>query len=198
MKHLRHSLWLALLLAGCAKLTSTLPPPGAPASYVGAQPGVLAVEALEPQLTALQDELAGRIAGHSWPVPVQLSRAGEVIRLRLGADESFGAGSAQLRPAALGLYAEFAGILNAQPGLVAHVVVHGAETAEDLSTDLSARRAAAVQSYLQFCGVPGTRLRAEGRGAQQPLTPDGAVPRIELVLQPIVAGREAQAWVPPA
>ena len=186
-----------LLLAGCAaKLTSSLAAP-ATVSYVGAPAGALTPETLEPALRQLEDELGRRVAGRPWPVPVQLSRNGEVLRLRLGADESFGADSAQLQAAALGVYAELASILSRRPGLVTHVVVHGDTPAVDPATDLSARRASALQNYLALRGVPGTRLRAEGRGAAEPLAPDVGGPRVEIVLRPIVAGREAEAWAPP-
>lgn len=186
-----------LLLAGCAaKLTSSLSAPGA-VSYVGAPVGALTAETLEPALKQLEDELGRRVGARSWAVPVQLSRGGEVLRLRLGAEESFGADSAQLQVAALAVYAELANILSRRPGIVAHIVVHGDQPAVDPATDLSARRAAALQNYLLLRGMPGTRLRAEGRGATEPLAPDTPGTRVEIVLRPIVSGREAEAWTPP-
>ena len=132
---------------------------------------------------------------------MQLSRAGNVLKLQLGAVESFGPGSAQLEPAALAFYAQLSDILRQRPGTVAHILVHGDVAASgERSTDLTARRAISLQGYLASRGVPGTRLRAEGRGVAEPLTPDGAAAsrRIELVLKPIVAGREAEAWAPPS
>lgn len=191
---------LPALVAGCtAKLSSSLPTSAPAASYVGAQAGVFAAPMLEEGIEQLQDDLE-RIARRAKPVPAQLSREGDVLKLRLGAEESFGAASAQLRPAALEVYAQLADVLKQRSGTVAHILVHGDETSEEPSTGLSARRAASVQSYLASRGVPGTRLRAEGRVAAQPLAPDDAAAsrRVELWLVPIVAGSEAQAWVPPS
>ena len=74
------------------------------------------------------------------------------------------------------------------------VVVHGDADSADPATDLSARRAASLLNYLASRGLPLTRLRAEGRGAREPATPDtgaAANRRVEFVLKPVIAGREA-------
>ena len=191
---------LPALLAGCsAQLTSTLPASAPVVSYVGAQAGVLAPETLGTAVDGLQRELE-QIAKARAVVPAQVSREGAVLKLRIAADETFGAASAELRPAALEFYAELAQALAHAPGTVAHILVHGEVASGEPATDLTARRAASLQSYLVLRGLPGTRLRAEGRGSAQRLTPDAAPAnrRIELVIKPIVAGREAEAWAPPS
>ena len=181
---------VAALAAGCsAPLSSSLPARAPALSYVGASAGVLSAESAGLEIDELQEQLRG-IARHAEPGPVEFSRDGGVLLLRLGAQGTFGAAGAQLQPAALSFYAQLAGILKARPGTVAHILVLGAPASGEPYTELSARRANSLQNYLASCGVPGTRLRAEGRR--------GEGERIELVLKPVVVGAEAQAWVPPS
>ncbi len=193
---------LAALLSGCssAKLSSSLPASTPVVSYVGAQAGALTPgPALAAAVDGLQRDLEQATRG-ARAVPVEFSRDGNVLKLRLGADASFGPDSAELEPVALELYAQLAQVLARRPGTVAHILVHGEAASAELPTDLTARRAASLRAYLAARGVPETRLRAEGRGSSQRLTPDAALTnrRVELVLKPIVAGQEAQAWAPPS
>jgi outer membrane protein OmpA-like peptidoglycan-associated protein len=192
-KPVRRAALLALAtgLGACSggKLTSTLPPPAAPASYVGASAGLLAPAAVEPELAALEKEL-GALAGRRVAVPLELSREGATLKLSFGAQESFAPGSAQLEPAALAAYAGLARALAARPGTVAHIRVTGdAGAASEPESALAARRATSLQAYLAMRGVPGTRLRANGA--------EGAG-TVEVLIKPIVAGNEAEAWVPPS
>lgn len=185
-------LWLGLpllALGACATaplpLSSSLPAAAGPVSFVGAPAGALAPEAVEPELDALQAQFKG-LAGRG--VPLRLAREGTGLKLNFGADESFTPGSAELRPAALSAYAGLARALAARPGMVAHVRVLG-DASPEPETSLPARRAASLESYLSARGVPGTRLRAHGAA--------GAT-AVEVLVKPIVAGREAEAWVPPS
>jgi outer membrane protein OmpA-like peptidoglycan-associated protein len=197
----------AALLAGCAGgLTSTLPAVAPSASLVGVPTAALAPEAAEAEMARWQQLLGQRIAGRDWGLPVQLTRTADaLLRVRIGADESFVGDSAQLQPPALLIYAELADVLRQAPASVAHVLVHGdVSWPAEPATDPTARRAASVMTYLLGRGVPGSRLRAEGRGAAEPVTPDVAAGapespnrRVEVVVRPIVAGREAEAWLPP-
>lgn len=181
----------AALAAGCspAKLSSTLPASAPMASYVGVGAGALSAEAAALEVEALQKEL-GRIARRADAGAVEFSQDGPALTLRLGADASFGTTGAQLQPAALEFYAQLAAVLKARPGTVAHILVSGEPGAGEPAAELSARRATSVQTYLAACGVPGTRLRAEGRA--------GGQEAIELVIKPVVIGAETQAWVPPS
>jgi len=192
---------LPVLLAGCsAKLSSSLPASAPAVTYVGAQAGALVPgAALDAAVDGLQLDLQ-QATRTLKAVPLEFSRDGRVLKLRLGADASFGPDSAELEAGALEVYAALAQVLARRPGTVAHILVHGEVASAELATDLTARRAASVRAYLAACGVPETRLRAEGRGSSQRLTPDAATTnrRVELVLEPIVSGREAAAWVPPA
>lgn len=189
-------------LSACASLTSTLPASTPAVSFVGVAGPAVPPAALEAELTRVQDELQRRLADQPWSVPLQMARTAEnALRIRLGADESFEAGSAELAPGALLLYAQIGEVLKAAPAMVTHVLVHGDAPAAEPATDLTARRAASVQSYLVSRGIPATRLRAEGRADAEPATVEanaGAINRrVELVLKPVVEGQEAQAWVAP-
>lgn len=196
---------LALALAGCSTttLTSTLAT-GPAASLVGVATPAVPLAGLDAELARVQRDLEKRLAGRDWGVPLQLTRGGTEpwIRVRLGADASFDGDTAQLQAAALMLYAEAAAVLQSAPGTVAHVLVHGDAVEDDPGAGLTSRRAASVLNYLASRGIAPTRLRAEGRANREPasLEPDsGAVNRrVELVLKPVVAGREADAWLPPA
>lgn len=193
---------LALGLSACGGLTSTLPAATPAVSLVGMPAPAVALPVVDFELTRLQGELERRVAAREWGVPLQLSRGAEPsLRLRLGADESFEAGSAQLQAAALLLYAEVGAVLRGAPA-VTHVLVHGDTAEADAATGITARRAASVQSYLLAQSIPGTLLRAEGRGAREPATVESDAAavnrRVELVVKPIIAGREAEAWQPPA
>ncbi len=184
-----------LLLPACSArpvLTSTLPAAVPYSSDVGVQipallPGTAGTVAVQ-QKAELEQRL--RNAG----APVQLSLLPEdALGLRMAAADSFEAGSAQLQLAALARYAQIADVLKAFPGSVVHVLVYGDSVEPgDVALGIGARRAASILDYLAHRGVPLTRLRAEGRGAA------GAGEWIELVLRPVVQGREAQAWTPPA
>lgn len=202
MKALRLLGLLPVLLGGCssAKLSSSLPASAPVVTYVGAQAGVLTSgPALTTAIDGLQRELE-QATGGAGAIPVAFSRDGGALRLRVGADATFGADSAQLEVGALELYAALAQVLARRPGTVAHILVHGEVASAELASDLTARRAASLRAYFAARGVPETRLRAEGRGSAQRLTPDGssANRRVEFVLKPIVAGRQAEAWAPPA
>jgi outer membrane protein OmpA-like peptidoglycan-associated protein len=182
---------LAALMAGCspAKLSSTLPATAPAASYVGVGTGALSAAAAAVEVEELQKELR-RIARRADAGAVEFSLEGPTLMLRLGAHGSFGTTGAQLQPAALEFYAQLAAVLKARPGTVAHILVSGEAGSGEPATELSARRASSVQTYLAACGVPGTRLRAEGRRGERET--------IELVIKPVVVGAETQAWVPPS
>lgn len=193
------------LLGACATpLTSTLvapPPPGVAA--VGAPLPVWPAAQAAAEYAAFGAEVSRRITREGLAVPVQLTQVGDgTLRARLGVEESFAPGSAQLLASALSTYAELAAAIVARPGVVTHVLVHGEASEVDPSADLTARRAASIVHYLATRGVAGARLRGEGRGTSEPLTlvaADRALnARVELVFKPVVAGREADAWVPPA
>lgn len=199
------ALLAALLLAACGpRLTSTLGDASAPAEPFGEPTATLMPATGDSDWLALRAQLDGLVAANQTPVPAQLLPGIDgVLRLRAGSDESFEPGTAQLKPAALAFYAQVASVLRGYGPAVLHVVVHGdVATDEEPSLDLSARRAASLQNVLIGAGAPAARLRAEGRADREPAT-DGANAaeanrRVDLVFRPVIAGREPEAWMPPA
>lgn len=193
----RAALAALALLAGCAPkpvLVSTMPeaPAVIPRSAViGATISALPPDAVDAVAVQYKAELEGRLQATGARLQFRPQPAG-VIHLRMPAAESFETGSAQLQVAALTRYSEIAEVLKTYAGCVAHVLVYGDSMPEgDLALTLGARRAASILDYLVRRGVPPTRMRAEGRLAAE------AGEQIELVLKPVVAGRETQAWTPP-
>lgn len=188
MSMARFTLPAAILLAGCVAgpPESSLPdqPPPRP-SLVGRGVAGLALDTAAAALARQRAALAEVLPGAEF-----YTGTDGALRVRLDPDDFFESRSAQLRTAALTACAEAAAVLQSMEGSVVHVLAYG-PAGEDPAATLAARRAASVMDYLARRGIVPTRLRAEGRAAT-----DGAE-RLELVLKPVVQGREAQAWAPP-
>jgi outer membrane protein OmpA-like peptidoglycan-associated protein len=126
------------------------------------------------------------------------------LKVAIASDVSFDLGSATLRPDAMDAYGRIAAILKSYDKTVIHVVGHTdtSGTAE-FNQGLSERRAAAVGTFLASQGVPGTRLREEGRGEREPIVRTGdnvkeaRNRRVDIVIKPVVEGNEQAAWTPP-
>lgn len=126
------------------------------------------------------------------------------LKVAIAADVSFDLGSATLRPDAMDAYGRVAAILRNYDKTVIHVVGHtDTSGTADYNQGLSERRAQAVGSFLASQGVPGSRLREEGRGEREPLIRTGdnvkeaRNRRVDIVIKPVVEGNEQAAWVPP-
>jgi outer membrane protein OmpA-like peptidoglycan-associated protein len=126
------------------------------------------------------------------------------LKVAIASDVSFDLGSATLRPDAMDAYGRVAAILKTYDKTVIHVVGHtDTSGAADYNQGLSERRATAVGSFLASQGVPGSRLREEGRGEREPLIRTGdnvkeaRNRRVDIVIKPVVEGNEQAAWVPP-
>ena len=196
------TLTLTLALAGCATpLKSTLPPATGLPDFSGMAGATVGPHEVMAQDARLHGDLEQRLAARDWGVPLQVGRTAEgFLRLRLAADESFEPGTAMLTPPAMLVLTETASALAQAPACVVHVLAHGADLGDEPAVSLSARRAAAAQSYLLARGLPATRVRAEWRGAREPAAADPAAAanrRLELVVRPVISGAEAQAWMPP-
>jgi len=126
------------------------------------------------------------------------------LKVGIASDVSFDLDSAQLRPEALDTYAKIANVLKTYDKTVIHVVGHTDTTGSaEHNQSLSERRAAAVGTYLSQLGVPGARIRQEGRGERELLvrTADNVNEarnrRVDIVIKPVVEGNEPAAWQPP-
>lgn len=201
----RAAVALSLLLAACA---GRVPPPAQPlppepvvvvtaakpvappAVAIPAYPVSDAIPEAQASavLDALQADLARRLqARANASASVTRSSAGAPL-VALFADSTFEVESAQMRAPTLLLLADCAYAAHAAGAFVVHVLGY-AGTAED--ADLAERRAATITSYLISQGLPASRVRTEARVTA------GTPRRIEIVFEPIVAGREVRAWMPP-
>ena len=101
-------------------------------------------------------------------------------------------------------YSKIANVLKSYDKTVIHIVGHTDSTGSDqYNQGLSERRAASVASYMGGQGLPGTRVRQEGRGESQPIASNDSADgrkrnrRVDIVIKPVIEGQEQQAWTPP-
>lgn len=190
----------AVTLQACTAkpvLTSTLPAAPAAIPYVslaGVPIPALSAGTAGAAVALQKQEFERRLQGLEMPVQI-LPLPEAALGLRTATADSFEAGSAQLKLTALGAYAEIAEVMKIYPASVAHVLVYGDSgnfpEPDGSAISLRARRAASILDYLTRRGVPLTRLRTETRDTA------AAGEQVELVLKPVIQGREAQAWTPP-
>lgn len=176
---------------------------GAP--IVGAVVGAIAGGSVGNYMDKQQAELDRQLAEEQARNELQIVRlSGDALKVGISSDVSFDIDSAQLKPDALNTYAKIASILSTYDKTVIHVVGHTDSTGSDAHNQgLSERRAQSVANYMIGQGLPGSRVRTEGRGEREPIasnaTPESRTRnrRVDIVIKPIVEGNEQQAWTPP-
>lgn len=173
--------------------------------YVGAAVGAMAGAGVGVYMDRQRKELEKQLAAETARKELRITQLKDgSLKVGITSDASFEVGSAQLKPVALTTFSKIAGILSTYDQTVIHVVGHTDSTGgDDLNQSLSERRAASVASYLSEQGVPSNRVRQEGRGKREPLasnkTKEGQRQnrRVDIVIKPVVQGREQDAWTPP-
>jgi outer membrane protein OmpA-like peptidoglycan-associated protein len=176
---------------------------GAP--IVGAVVGAIAGGAVGNYMDKQKAELERQLAAEAARNELNITQLADgSLKVGVASDVSFDLNSAQLRPEALNTYAKIANVLKTYDKTVVHVVGHTDTSGSDSHNQgLSERRAAAVASYMGGQGLPGERVRQEGRGEREPLVRTGdnvkeaRNRRVDIVIKPVVEGQEQQAWVPP-
>ena len=119
------------------------------------------------------------------------------VHVNLRRQVPFDTNSAEVRPESRPFLDRLAEVLSRLEGFVVRVVGHTDDSGpRDYNAQLSRRRAEAVAAYLRQQGVPGERLRAEGRSAVEPSpelhgVADGGADRrrIDLLIQRSANGR---------
>jgi outer membrane protein OmpA-like peptidoglycan-associated protein len=176
---------------------------GAP--IVGAVVGAIAGGAVGNYMDKQRAELERQLKAEADRKELQITQLSDnAIKIGIASDASFSTGSAQLSQQALTTFAKIAGVIKDYDKTVVHIVGHTdtVGTAQ-FNQGLSERRAASVSSYIGGQGVPGSRIREEGRGERELLvrTGDGVADarnrRVDIVIKPVVEGQESQAWAPP-
>ena len=196
---------LMALIAGCAGRPLHDAGEGQPPRYVGVD-----VEALEPGKVSGEMDRLAKLFSQQFVTELKnqslqlLRLPGGIILLEFAGDAAFETGSAQLRASSLDFYSRLAEVVLRHDSTVLHIVAHtdGAD-GDDAGLSLSERRALSVAAYLEGSGVPATRLRHEGRGLREPLASNATAEgqrrnrRLDLILRPVIEGKETQAWMPP-
>lgn len=171
----------------------------------GLRVDALAVNAVGRYMDLQRRELARVLTSGGKPGQVELEPLpGGVLKLSLAGDPAFAFNSAQVRPDALEKLDRIAVVLLRHDRTVVHIVCHtDASGSDPYNLDLSQRRAVAIAAHLGSRGLPGTRVRAYGRGEREPVadnnTADGRRRnrRIDILIRPVIEGQEQQAWVRP-
>lgn len=176
---------------------------GAP--IVGAVVGAIAGGAVGNYMDKQKAELNRQLAAEAARDELAITQLPDgSLKIGIASDVSFDIDSAQIRPDALNTYAKIANILKTYDKTVVHIVGHtDSSGSAEHNQGLSERRAASVSSYMTGQGLPGSRVRQEGRGERELLvrTGDGVKEsrnrRVDIVIKPVVEGQEQQAWAPP-
>lgn len=170
-------------------------------AVVGAIAGGAVGNYMDKQKRELEQKLSQEAARNELAI-IQLPDGS--LKVGIASDVSFDLDSAQIRPAALNTYAKIGSVLSTYDKTVIHIVGHTDSTGSaEHNQTLSVNRAASVSSYLTQNGVPGTRLRQEGRGERELAvrTADNVNEsrnrRVDIVIKPVVEGNEQAAWTPP-
>jgi outer membrane protein OmpA-like peptidoglycan-associated protein len=160
--------------------------------HVGAGIEALSASAV-PDFMARESAALNKILSETGSREWQLMQLADgSIRLQSPGAVSFDAGSAQLRPSALNAYARIAQVVTGDGRTVVHVIAGGDDAIQaEFEQSLTERRAATVAAYLGEQGIDGARLRFEGSAATDQRA-------LVLIIKPVVAGQEAQAWIPPS
>lgn len=173
--------------------------------YVGAVVGAVAGGAVGNYMDKQAAELERELAAERARDELRITRmAGNALRVGVASDATFAFGKDNLRPEAQNTYSKIASVLKDYEKTVVHVVGHTDSVGTDsYNQGLSERRASAVASFLMQQGLPGDRIRQEGRGEREPLASNDSDSgraqnrRVDIVIKPVVEGQEQQAWAPP-
>jgi len=179
---MKRAVWIvALIIAGCATGTRH-PVSGPPLKYVTESEARTLLDDLRLDLEAVS---LAQVGGHALEPRVA---DGQLVA-ELSAPALFEQGNAQVRAEALKALAEIGEDIGARGGCVTHVI---AFAAADADPDLAERRAASIADDFAHHAIAPARLRFEAR------VDDKRAERIAIVLKPVIIGREAPAWMPPA
>jgi len=173
--------------------------------YLGAAVGALAGAAVGGYMDKQRQELDKKLADEQARNDLRISEmSGNALRIGVASDATFAFDSAEIQPQSRQTYAKIAAVLGDYPRTIVHIVGHTDSIGSDTyNLGLSKRRAESVGLVLRSQGVDGNRLIYEGRGESEPLasndTPEGRRRnrRVDIVIKPIVEGKEQQAYAPP-
>lgn len=173
--------------------------------YVGAVMGAIGGAAVGNYMDKQQAELERELAAEAARNELNITELpGNALKIGLASEVSFDSGKHDLKPSAYATYTKIANILKDYDKTVIHVIGHTDSDGKDAyNQSLSERRSSAVGNRLIAEGVPNGRVLLEGRGEREPIADNGTADgkrrnrRVDIVIKPIVEGRESEAYTPP-
>jgi outer membrane protein OmpA-like peptidoglycan-associated protein len=173
--------------------------------YVGAVVGAVAGGAVGHYMDKQQNEFEDALAEERDAHDIEIERLqDESLKLNVPSEVSFDFDRAEIKPAFSATLDKVADILVRYDRSIVHVIGHTDSTGSDAyNQDLSERRARSVTNYLASRGVQDSRLQTEGRGESEPRDSNATEAgrqlnrRVELIIKPIVAGSEQDAYQAP-
>lgn len=151
-------------------------------AILGAAVGGISGSLMDQQEAELRASLGGNVT---------VTNMGSYLVVNMPQDLLFASGSASLRPDLLSDLSAVSASLNKYPDSTVEVIGHTDNVGTSAyNMDLSQRRASTVASSLIGYGVPSSRVRAYGKGEDQPiasnLTPEGMAQnrRVEIIIRP--------------
>lgn len=173
--------------------------------YVGAVVGAIAGAAVGNYMDKQHAELQKRLAQEAAREELYITELpGNALKIGLASEVSFDVDKSEIKPGAYATYTKIATVLQDFDKTVIHVVGHTDSTGSDSHNQgLSNRRASAVSRRFLAEGVDNARLLMEGRGEREPIADNGTEDgrrrnrRVDVVIKPIVEGRESDAYTPP-
>ncbi|MEG7524200.1 MAG: OmpA family protein [Chromatiales bacterium] len=173
--------------------------------FVGAAVGALAGAAIGNYMDDQQREFEESLAVEQERHDVEIERLkDDTLKLSVNNEVSFAFDSADISPAFKPTLCKLARLLNKYNKTVVHIIGHTDNRgANEYNETLSSRRADHVAFYLEDRGVPGARIRTEGRGESEPRATNTTEAgrqlnrRVEIYVKPIVEGDEETAYESP-
>jgi outer membrane protein OmpA-like peptidoglycan-associated protein len=174
-------------------------------TYIGAAVGALAGAGVGHYMDKQHAELERQLKAEEDRKELSITRlSDDSLKIGIASDASFDVASSQMKANAMTTFSKIAAVLKDYDKTVIHVVGHtDSDGSDQYNQTLSENRAATVTTFMGGQGVPGTRLRQEGRGEREPIatnsTADGKAKnrRVDIVIKAVVEGNEEAAWAPP-
>ncbi|WJW74794.1 OmpA family protein [Thiohalobacter sp. IOR34] len=174
--------------------------------FVGAAVGALAGGMVGNYMDQQQREFEAQLEAERRQHQIEVQRLkDQSLKIDIASEVSFDFDSARLKSAFLPTLDKVAEILKRYDQTLVHVIGHTDSIgSEAYNQRLSERRAQSVVDYLVSRGVPRQRLHAEGRGEREPRASNATAAgrqlnrRVELIVKPVVEGREEEAYRAPA
>ncbi|MFC1685007.1 OmpA family protein [Pseudomonadota bacterium] len=173
--------------------------------YVGAAVGALAGGGVGYYMDNQEKDFNQAMADERQQNAIQIERMrDDTLKLSLDSEVSFDFDRAEIKPAFRPSLDKLGDLLIKYNRTIVHVVGHTDNIGSDgYNRDLSLRRADSVVGYLISRGVPGDRMRTEGRGESEPRATNDTEAgrqlnrRVEVYVKPVVEGQEQRAYESP-